>query len=508
MLRPRAASSRRSAAGGRALALAGALVVSACTYSKAVNRLRFNLVNEVDEIALGRQLDASVVEAAGLCDHPGIDVYVTGIGARLAARGERPALPWIFRVTDDADVNAFALPGGHVYVTRGLLAHLSAESELAAALAHEIAHVNAYHGVNQYSRARVAQGGVGFFRVIDPGLRHVGGAVAGSAGLALLRRSREDELEADALGLRYLTAAGYEAAGIQRLLGHLATLARDRARAAEDPQQDPWLSTHPDPELRYQTITRKIAEADASGGERGEERLLARIDGMRYGPDPREGFVDARTFYHPRAGFEVTFPAAWEVAFDGRTVVAAYEPGARRIQVLGATEFEDPAQATTAFFNATELPHGPSVSGEVSGHPVLVTEFAAANDLLGRVAFIEYRGRVLLLAGFAAREVWEASLPAFQATLASFRDIADPAVLAVSPARLAVITLDRPTSPRELLGDAPPRGVRAQDLAWVNHAAIDERLPAGARVKVIVTQPPQAAAISGPQALTVDAPPP
>ena len=163
---------------------AGTLCVSACSLNPATGQVQAFLISEQDEVELGRKNDAELMASMrAYADAPALTQTVERVGAAVAEASERPQLPWTFRVLDDPAVNAFALPGGFVYITRGLLAHLNSESELAAVLGHEAGHVTARHGAVQLRKRNVARRSVGVFRVVDPGLQHIGGIAAGVAGL-------------------------------------------------------------------------------------------------------------------------------------------------------------------------------------------------------------------------------------------------------------------------------------------------------------------------------------
>lgn len=483
-----------------AVLLAGALACApGCSWNKATRSLKFNLVSERDEIALGRQADEQVVEDVGVyAERPGLNTYVTRVGAALVRTGERQELPWTFRVLDDPEVNAFAGPGGFVYVTRGLLTHLSSEAELAAVLGHEIAHVNALHGVNQLSRMKIARGGVGLFRVIDPNLRHVGGFVAGSAGLALLRRSREDEEQADTLGLRYMTASGYAPGGMSRVLAMLTAVSAQHESAEA---REAWLSTHPAPAARKQRIDRALAErgVDPEGGRWDQEPYLRELDGALFGDDPRDGFVRGASYFRPRSGYRVDFPASWELAHD-KTMVAGVLPDQEVIIAVGLTSFTSAREATAAFLGETSLPHGPTQTVTLNGFPGEVTEFrdrAGQAVLQARALFVEYGAQVVALLAFAAIEQWARHQPAIDSTFASFRTISDPALREPAPARVKLVVLTEPLRPPQLLGpDAPPE-LDAGAVARINQVTVEQTIPAGTMVKrVVVVSPARAGASS------------
>jgi predicted Zn-dependent protease len=186
--------------------VAAALVgggAAACAVNPVTGRTQLSLVSEAQEVQLGRQSAAQVAQEIGLVPDSALQTYVQRVGGTLAAASERPNLPWTFRVVDDATPNAFALPGGFIFVTRGMMNMMTSEAELASVLGHEIGHVTAKHQVTMISRAQLAQLGVGLGSVLVPQLQSLGGLANTGLQLLFLRYSRDAERQADYLGFRY-----------------------------------------------------------------------------------------------------------------------------------------------------------------------------------------------------------------------------------------------------------------------------------------------------------------
>jgi predicted Zn-dependent protease len=231
------------------LACGSIVLSSGCARNPATGGLELMLVSESQEIAMGQQTDPAVVAQFGLYDDPSLQQYVANLGAQLAANSERPNLPWTFRVVDDPIVNAFALPGGFIYVSRGILGHFNSESQLVSVLGHEIGHVTARHSAAQMSQQQLAQLGLGVGVVLLPDLADYAGLAQAGLGLLFLKFGRDDERQADALGFRYLTRIGYdprEMPGVFNMLGRVSEAGGGRGMPV-------WLSTHPDPGDREQS---------------------------------------------------------------------------------------------------------------------------------------------------------------------------------------------------------------------------------------------------------------
>jgi predicted Zn-dependent protease len=280
---------------------------------------------------------------------------VSRLGRSLAAVSERPDLEWTFRVVDDPTVNAFALPGGFIYITRGILAHLGSEAELASVVGHEIGHVTARHGVNQMSKAQLAQ--IGLLSVSVAAPEAMGGALGSLAetglGLLFLKFGRDDERQADDLGLRYLIADGYDP--------HPMPLVFDTLRRVSEAQRaggvPGWMSTHPLPENREQRIADQIAASGRSfaGTPTREQEFLAAVEGIVFGDDPRQGYFDDRTFFHPEMEFRLDFPAGVALVNRRDSVGGISEAKDALIRLALAAE-ATPAAALDKFLSQDGIP--------------------------------------------------------------------------------------------------------------------------------------------------------
>jgi predicted Zn-dependent protease len=314
----------------RAIALFALLLpplLAGCAANPATGERSFTgFMGPADEARVGREQHPEVVRAfGGVYPDRRIQDYVTRIGQSLARVTEVPELRFTFTVLDSPVVNAFALPGGYVYVTRGLMALASDEAELAGVIAHEIGHVTARHSAQRYSQQVVA--GIGAAVV---------GAITGSefadnfsfgASAVLQSYSRDQEFEADTLGIRYLGRAGYATEAMSGFLAKLDRQSRFEAelagRAAGEVDGRNIMATHP------RTLDRvDRTAAPAGGGRREREAYLQTIDGLVYGDDPENGFVREQSFIHPRLGIRFDVPQGFRLVNGARQVVAQNPSGA------------------------------------------------------------------------------------------------------------------------------------------------------------------------------------
>ncbi|SLN10288.1 M48 family metalloprotease [Oceanibacterium hippocampi] len=307
------------------------VLLGACTaMNPATGQSEVTFVSPADEKKIGQSQHPNVLaQFGGPYDEAAIGGYVAALGGRLAKVSELPDIGWTFTVLNSEVVNAFALPGGYVYVTRGLLALADDEAQLAGVLAHEIGHVTARHGAQRQTRAI----GVSIFSAaaaILSGSSAVGQLGSQVGGLYLAGYSRDQESQADALGIRYLVRAGYPPdamAGFLKKLGDQSALARKIAGKDED-EQFSWAQTHPLTSERVADATKLATESGVEGPrDPGRQRYLSEIDGLLYGDDPKQGLVRGREFVHPDLGFRFAVPPGYMLQNSPAAVVAGSKAG-------------------------------------------------------------------------------------------------------------------------------------------------------------------------------------
>lgn len=286
-----------------------------------------SVMSEANEIEEGRKAHAQVLQEYGVVKDAKLQAYVNNIGQRLAKLSHRTQLQWHFTVLDSPEINAFALPGGYVYVTRGIMAYMESEAELAGVIGHEIGHVTARHGAQRATRQQDATLGVLAATLLGAVLENQGMAGAGQAVSQLSQTvasgyvasyGREQELQSDQLGAEYLARSAYDPRNMIRVITTLKNqerFAADQARAEGRavPAQNPWLASHPSNDQRLQMITQLATRYNGPYNDEGRARYLQVINGMAFGEAAEQGVTRGQQFYHLPLNLALTAPAGWKI---------------------------------------------------------------------------------------------------------------------------------------------------------------------------------------------------
>ncbi len=470
------------------LALLTGMAPAGCATNPATGARQLTLISEGQEIRMGRQYDQEVVTSLGLYPDTTLQRYIQDLGARLAATSERPNLPWTFRIVDDPVVNAFALPGGFVYVTRGILAHLRSEAQLAAVVGHEIGHVTARHSVSQMSKQQLAQFGLAVGTIVSPEFQRYSGLASAALGVLFLKYSRDDERQADDLGLRYLRRGNYD----PREMPDVFTMLDRVSQAGGSGRVPEWLATHPNPENRREHIAQQIAALpqDSGGATVNHEPYLRRLDGLVFGTNPREGYFKGSQFFHPELRFRLTFPEGWTTSNQKQAVLALSPQKDALVQLSLAKEGTADA-AARAFFSQQGITGGYPARGSLDGLPAVSGPFAAQTEsgtLRGSVVFVEHGGAVYRLIAYSSDARWSTYQAAAERALRSFGRLTDPTALNVQPQRVTIIQVDRRVTLEEL-ARGRPAPVPVATLALINQVEPQTSFQAGEVVKWVAGQP-------------------
>jgi predicted Zn-dependent protease len=465
-------------------------LAAACATNPVTGEREFTLMSESQEIAMGRESDVQVRAEMGVYNDPALAKYVNDIGLSLAKLSERPNLPWTFAVVDQPAINAFALPGGFIYITRGILPFLKDEAELAGVLGHEIGHVTARHSVRQYTRTVGGVAALGALGVFVPAARPFSQLSEQALGLLFLRYGRNDELQADQLGARYEATGGWDPAGVPGMLSTLGLL--DEANG--DRQGVPnWLSTHPEPLARVAEIKSTVSnlKAGRSDFRTGRDVLEQRVDGLIFGDNPEQGVTRGSTFLHPPLRFRIDFPQKWQIANSPQQVVAKAPDADVFMLLQGVAKPQGSTVRDVALSHMQAAGFRP-VSGDgttINGLEAFVGVYQGQIEGLGevtsRAAHIAHGDAYYLIAGLVPPAAFEQTDGTFTTSIRSFRPLTAAEAQAIRPSRVDFYTV-RAGDTWESIAERSGGAIRPSTLAVMNQSATDAAPRVGARIKIVV----------------------
>ena len=482
----------------RALSLLlSSLVVYSCVADlvPATGERRYLGYTWQQETEIGKEVSKQVTALFGVYRDPKVQRYVIDVGNRVLATSHlrRPGAdeqvrntPVTFGVLDSPIINAMALPGGYIYVTRGMLAHLNNEDQLATVLAHEIGHVAARHAARQAWQQQIGQGLLMGGALITQGLGLPAQDILNlgnmAAQLIFRRYSREDELEADKLGVEYGSAAGYDS---REVIAFFQTLSRIQEKEGQG--MPSFLSTHPNPGDRSQRIRELTAASSREKRPPADSRYLNTTEGLVLGEDPRQGFVEGNVFYHPDLRFRFPTPRGFKVINQPSQVVMVEE---QNRAMLGFTSSGERSIETAAnkFLNQPGLrilERGPMRS---NGFPAFtaVADAQMKNGQVVRVMvyFVEYRGAVYQFVGYSSSQLFGNFRSLFLQTMQGFGEVQDSRILNRQPIRLALEPVRRPALVRDLIPRSLPAPFTPQETAILNQVELTQDLNVGSILKI------------------------
>ncbi len=449
---------------------------------------------------IGAQADKQIQAQFGVYEDQALQQYVDAIAQDVLSdsdmRDEGTAekyanTEFTFRILDTPVVNAFALPGGYVYVTRGLLAHLKNEAQLAVVLGHEIGHIAARHASQSAFERQISQ------------IALLGGAIAGQEFLGIpggqilqlgnLARtylftsySRDDEREADALGVEYAARQNYAAAEGAGFFEILERMSQQTAGGIPN-----WLSTHPDPAERAQTIPQLAEEMRQKGYEMaitGTDQYMNEINNIVYGKNPRQGFTRNGVFYHPELAFQFSYPQSWNL-INTPTAVQIVNQDQNAIIIFGIdSENTTPETSIQEFLRQEGV--NPVSASPTQSHGLNAYEATATAQTQNgaQVSFylysVEYDGNVYRYVTYTLSEQFTSVRDIFLQTTNDFQPLNDASILGIEPVRLNVYRANNSAAFQTFIPSSFPFEITAEGIAITNHTYLDETIQPGTWVKI------------------------
>ncbi len=465
------------------------LIVSACARNPVTGKQELMLISEEQEIAMGEQSKAGAIAQYGIYDDGPLQAYFSEKGMAMAKISHRPTLEWEFYIMDSPVVNAFAAPGGFIFFTRGILAHFNNEAQFMGVLGHEIGHVTARHSASQMSKQLATQVGLVAGMVISPELAQMGDLLGQGAQLLFYKFSRDDESQSDRLGVEYSSRLGYDA---EEMADFFTTLQRLQDQGGGSIPT--FLSTHPDPADRNQTVDRLADEwrarlnLDPANLTINRDGYLKRLEGMVYGENPRQGFFEGDVFYHPELKFQFPVPAGWQKLNTPTQVLMVTENQDAGI-ILKLAEGTNPRQAAQKEVENYGLSTVDGGATTVNGLDAyyLVGDLSDQNSsqvLRVLIYNIAYGDLVYQFLGFSQRASYDNYDDTFLRTMRNFDRLTDADKLNRQPERMVIRELPRDMAFTEAMSAFGVPSARYEEMAILNGMDTRQSLPAGSWVKI------------------------
>jgi predicted Zn-dependent protease len=459
-----------------------------CALNPVTGKREFMLMSSADELAMGQQTDPQILQTYGKYGDADLARYVSALGKKLGALSHQPNLAYTIQVLDSPVVNAFAVPGGYVYLTRGILAYLNDEAELAGVVAHEIGHIAARHSAQQYSKAQFAQLGLGLGSVLSKTFRKYAGVAQAGVELLFLSFSRSDEREADSLGVEYSAKAGYDSNHMANLFVSLERLNPGEAQGG----LPGWFSTHPNPENRIAAIKQdtltwreKIPQTQFTVNR---DQYLKQIDGIVFGEDPRQGYVEGNIFYHPELKFQFPVPAGWKVT-NTASQVQMINQDQNAVILFSMAPEKTPSAAAQAFINESKAVVVKSESTKVNGMAAhrIISDVTTEQGVIRIMSYFIQKGQtVYAFLGYTEQSRFNGYSSVFDQTMGRFNNLTDSRKINVKADRLDVKRTTSQGSLRQALQKFGEPANQGEALAIINGMKLDDAIPGNTYLKVVV----------------------
>ncbi len=457
------------------------VVLAACATNPVTGRREISLVSEGQEVQMGQEAAQQVEQQLGLVDDAGLQAYVRRIGTELARQSERPQLPWRFGVIDDPTPNAFALPGGPVYITRGLMNLMDSEAQLASVLGHEIGHITARHSAQMITRSQLGQIGLLAVMIAKPELAQFGNALSSGMQLLFLKYGRDAERQADELGFKYALTENYDVSEMDDVFISLQRVGEAEGRSGIPA----WASSHPDPGERATTARQRVAALPAPAAPRviNETEYLNQIDGLVYGDNPRQGFFRGGEFLHPDLRFRLAMPNGWKTQNMPQAVVAISPQQDAIVQLQFAQG--TPTTAARQFFSQQGMQQGQASSSPINGHPAYTSYFQAQTQdgaVAGLVTFVSHNNNTYQILAYTPAQMLNSYDNLFRSVAGSFSTLTDPSALNIRPNVVDIVQIPSAMTLTQF-NQRYPSVIPIAELSIINQVGPNDVIPARTRVK-------------------------
>jgi predicted Zn-dependent protease len=448
-------------------------------------------MSEEQEIAMGKDADPQIVAKYGLYENKGLQDFITQKGKSMAAISHRPNLNYEFKILDSEVLNAFAIPGGYVYFTRGIMAHFNNEAEFAGVLGHEIGHITARHSVSQQTKAVLGQVGLIGSMILVPQVAEFAEPLSQGLGLLFLKFGRDAERQSDELGVEYSSKIGYDA---REMAGFFNTLER-KSSGAESGELPDFLSTHPNPGSRNTAVMNLSVEwknkLKLNNPSINRDRYLRKIEGLIYGEDPKQGYLENNVFYHPELKFEFPVPQGWNYQNTPQRVQVAPKDG-KAILMMSLANGNNLQAAAEKVISDNNLKVLESEEVKVNGlnaisilADVKPKEGAQSSSVRTLSYLISYNNAIFHILGASSVGDFESYSRNFSQTMKNFKELTEASKLNKLAERIRIKTVQKTGSLKQALSHYNVAESRMEELSILNGMQLTDQVQQGSLIKII-----------------------
>ncbi len=445
------------------------------------------LISEGQEIAIGKKSDEEIRDEYSEYKFRDLNKYINDIGFRLTKYVHRKNLKYKFTILDTPVVNAFAIPGGYVYVTRGILAYLNNEAQLASVLGHELGHINARHSANMISRQILFNIGLGIGFAISKDFRKYAGLVGLGGNLLFLKFSRNDEYQADELGVEYATLAGYNTYEMAKFFETLNRLSHEQKYSLPE-----FLSTHPSPPHRIKRVIKltKLWQNKVKYKRFiiGKKKYLMHINGILFGKDKRNGYVDGHQYYHPNMRFTFKFPKGWKL-IDTRKYILITNKKNKNVQILITLSRKSLDRTISNFLKKTKGIVLSYKEIRINGfNAVKIVEKVKLNGgyAIIQTFFINFKGYIFGFYGISPILSYNLYRKKLTIPALTFKELRDKKRINVKNTYIKIINIKKEITLKELMLKYNIPQKYYKKIALINNISLNSHLKKGDLLKIII----------------------
>lgn len=471
--------------------LASIFLINSCAINPVTGKKQLVLMSEEQEIAMGKDADPQIVAQYGLYENKALQDFITQKGKEMAAISHRPNLNYEFKILDSEVLNAFAIPGGYVYFTRGIMAHFNNEAEFAGVLGHEIGHITARHSVSQQTKAVLGQVGLIGSMILVPQVAEFAEPLSQGLGLLFLKFGRDAERQSDELGVEYSSKIGYDA---REMASFFNTLER-KSGGAEGAELPDFLSTHPNPGSRN-TAVMNLAEEwkkklKLNNPSINRDLYLRKIEGLIYGEDPKQGYLENNVFYHPELKFEFPIPQGWNYQNTPQRVQVAPKDG-KAILMMSLANGNNLQVAAEKAVSDNNLKVLESEEVKVNGlnaisilADVKPKEGTQSSSVRTLSYLILHNNAIFHILGASSVGDFESYSRNFSQTMKNFKELREASKLNKLAERIRIKTVQKTGSLKQALNHYKVAEARMEEVSILNGMQLSDQVQQGSLIKII-----------------------